>query len=554
MVYLLAVLVLVLSTSFVQAKVQVGTMTSTQRLLREDSPPAGQKVHLYAAGNEWRNFQVFLRSDTPVRVVSVEVGNLKGPKGAVIASSNIRLYREHQLHITVPTYRNTDFRPGWYPDALIPFRNPVTGKPLSGARFTAVPFDLPENETHAFWIDVYVPKDARKGDYTSMCVVRVAGQSPISIPVTLTKFNFTLPDTPSYQTCFGSPGDQLPGYYNRLIKAGKRSTAPDWETVKAQCSDLLVENKFSATPSFPVLPIAQPDGSFAIPADKITALREFIDKYHPNVFMVAHPENWIKDPEQEKDKLYALLKAWDVAIAELKRPEVTFAVYLLDEPNTPEQYKYVQTWGRIIHGAHSSVKMLVVEQAKTLDPAWGDLYGAVDIWCPLFSLFDGPAEAQRQALGETIWTYTALCQGNPTPWWHTDYPLLNYQVPAWTSWRYRIKGLLYWGGMAYWDKVEDPWTLPATYGSGESVYNGEGSLLYPAEDVGYSGIVPSMRLKSLRDSIEDYEYMAILARAGKTTAAQKVVQALTPSWYDWEKDPAAYEKARVEMGRMIEGS
>jgi hypothetical protein len=269
--------------------------------------------------------------------------------------------------------------------------------------------------------------------------------------------------------------------------------------------------------------------------------------------MVAHPENWIKDPEKEKDKLYALLKAWDVAIAELKRPEVTFAVYLLDEPNDAEAYKYVQKWGRTIRGAKSNVKMLVVEQAKTQDPAWGDLYGAVDIWCQLFSLFDGAAETQRQALGETIWTYTALCQGNPpTPWWHTDYPLLNYQVPAWTSWRYGIKGLLYWGGMAYWNAVEDPWISPATYGSGDLVYNGEGSLLYPAEDVGYSGIVPSMRLKALRDSIEDYEYMAILARAGKTAAAQKVVQALTPSWYEWEKDPAAYEKARVEMGRMIE--
>jgi hypothetical protein len=34
----------------------------------------------------------------------------------------------------------------------------------------------------------------------------------------------------------------------------------------------------------------------------------------------------------------------------------------------------------------SGVQVLVVEQTWTQNPAWGDLYGAVDIWCPLFSL------------------------------------------------------------------------------------------------------------------------------------------------------------------------
>ena len=208
--------------------------------------------------------------------------------------------------------------------------------------------------------------------------------------------------------------------------------------------------------------------------------------------------------------------------------------------------------------AKTLVKVLVVEQPKTQDLSWGNLYGAVDIWCPLFSLFDGPAEAQRQALGETIWTYTALCQGKPTPWWHTDYPLLNYRVPAWTSWRYGIRGLLYWGGMAYWNGVEDPWTSPETYVVKEGndqkiVFNGEGSLVYPAEDVGYQGIVARMRLKALRDSIQDYEYMAILAKSGKTTSASKIVKSLTPTWFDWNKDPNAYEKTRIALAKLIIG-
>ena len=96
-------------------------------------------------------------------------------------------------------------------------------------------------------------------------------------------------------------------------------------------------------------------------------------------------------------------------------------------------------WGRAVREAKSVVKVLVVEQTWTepgfgsADSAWGDLYGDVDIWCPLFSLHRPESAAKRQALGEAIWTYTALCQGPPTPWWHIDFPLLNYRVPAWMA-------------------------------------------------------------------------------------------------------------------------
>ncbi len=200
---------------------------------------------------------------------------------------------------------------------------------------------------------------------------------------------------------------------------------------------------------------------------------------------------------------------------------------------------------------------MVVEQTKTQDEKWGDLYGAIDIWCPLFSLHDPETGAKRQAEGEMLWTYTALCQAEPTPWWHIDYPLLNYRVPAWTAWRYRMRGLLYWGGMSYWSQVEDPWTEAWTYGRPKEkekkghVFNGEGTIVYPARAVGYDGIAPSLRLKALRDSIEDYEYLAILERAALADKAQEIVLSVTKSFFDWDKDPAAYANARATLAELI---
>ncbi len=561
---LLAAVLSLASLGVARAEWQYWTLTETRHVLRSDPPATSTAVRSGAARNEWVSFQILLRSDAPVQGITLEAGDLNGPGGAVVRHADARLYRQHQLRLEVGTYRNASFKPDWYPDPLIPFQHPVTGKPLAGARLAAVPFDLPANETHGFWVDLYVPATAAPGDYRGVYRVAAGGGSAREIPVSLTVWHFTLPQTPTLGTEFGSP--RLRDYYRQRAKAGNEAEPPDWAAVEAQCAQLLSEHRFNATPPRETLtPKSQPDGSFQIPSVQVWALREFVDRYHVNALPTPHPSSAVKDPETQRDTLRAWLAAFDRAAKELDRPEVVIYTYLRDEPNTLEDYRYVQKWGRAVREAKSVVKVLVVEQPWTepgqggADSAWGNLYGAVDIWCPLFSLHRQESAAKRQALGETIWTYTALCQGPPTPWWHIDFPLLNYRVPAWMAWRDGMKGLLYWGGMSYWRQTEDPWKEAPYYtGSGRPqqggkgiVFQGEGSLVYPARAVGYDGIVPTIRLKALRDGIEDYEYLAMLGRLGKAAEAQKVVRALTETFFQWDKDPAAYEQARARLAAMI---
>ena len=554
----------------------VWTVTETRHVLRSEPPRSTLAVKVAAARNEWVSFQILVRAEEPVKAVRVEAGELHGPGTAVLQTSESRLYREHQLQIEIGTYRNEAFQPDWYPDPLIPFEPPsVAGVPPAirgqdaldtGVRLRAMPFDLPANQTHGFWVDLYVPADTPPGDYRGVYRVTAEGGRNLEVPVTLTVWGFTLPATPTLVTAFGSPAQRMRDYYRQRAKAGEGPEPSDWRMVENQCSQLLSEHRFNATPPAELLrPVAQGDGSFRIPAEQVQALRQFVDRYHVNALDVPHPSSVIKDPVAERDKLRAWLAAFDRAVKELDRPQVVFFVYLKDEPNTREDYEYVQKWGRAIRAAKSVVQVMVVEQTWTepgkggADSAWGDLYGAVDIWCPLFSLHRQDSAAKRQALGETIWTYTALCQGPPTPWWHVDYPLLNYRVPAWMAWRDRMKGLLYWGGMSYWRETDDPWVHVPVY-TGRGVYqqgdkgirfNGEGSLVYPARAVGYDGIVPTIRLKALRDAIEDYEYLTMLNRLGKSAEADQIVRRLTESWFQWDEDPAAYEKARAEMAAMI---
>ena len=554
-------------SAVVRAEWHVWTVTETRHILRSEPPADNTNVTLAGARNEWVSFQILLRSDTPVAQINIEPGDLRGPTGSALRQADAQLYRQHQLHLETGTYRNDSFKPDWYPDPLVPFRDPTTGKKLQGARISAVPFDLPANDTHGFWVDLWVPANAAPGNYRGVYRATTGADGARDIPVALTVWNFTLPQTPTLVTEFGSP--RLRDYYREQTKAGKLSEPSDWSAVEAQCAQLLSDHRFNATPPRELLrPAPQPDGSFQIPSAQVQALREFVDRYHLNALLTPHPSSAVKDPETERDKLRAWLAAFDRAAQELNRPGVLYYTYLKDEPNTLEDYRYVQKWGRAVREAKSAVKVLVVEQPWTepgqggADSAWGDLYGAVDIWCPLFSLHRQDSAARRQALGETIWTYTALCQGPPTPWWHIDFPLLNYRVPAWMAWRDGMKGLLYWGGMSYWRQTEDPWTQAPFYtGNGKPqqdkkgiVFRGEGSLIYPARLVGYDGVVPTLRLKALRDAIEDYEYLAILQRLGKTAEAQKIVRSLTETFFQWDKDAAAYEQARAKLAGLITAS
>ncbi len=549
------------------ASFQVWTSAKTEHVLRSETLPEPSAVKLAAARNEWESFQILVRADEPMTIHSVDVGNLKNSNGAILEKRHARVYREHQLFVETGSYRNTAFKKDWYPDALIPADAPEAAPDGAKPNLRALPFALAANETHAFWIDLYIPPDSLPGVYHGTCLL-TADRFVKEIPIELTIWNFALPSTPALQTAFGSPAPRLRDYLRRVNPLVAPQIQATRET-EARIAQLLSEHRLNATPPPELLrPVLQADGSFKIPLEQVQKLREFIDRYHVNALETPHPSSAIRDPEVDRDKFGAWLAAFDAAATELQRPHVMFFTYLKDEPNTEADYRYVQKWGRAIRDARSVVKVLVVEQPWTApgqggaDSAWGDLFGAVDIWCPLFSLHRPDKAAERQALGEIVWTYTALCQGPPTPWWQIDFPLLNYRVPAWMAWGDHMRGLLYWGGLSYWGKTNDPWIHAPFYsGNGEFqqgkkgiVFNGEGSLVYPARELGLDGVVPTIRLKALRDGIEDYEYLALLERIGKRAEAEKIVRGLAESFFKWNPDPAAYEKARVQLARLIDSS
>ena len=229
-------------------------------------------------------------------------------------------------------------------------------------------------------------------------------------------------------------------------------------------------------------------------------------------------------------------------------------IYVLDEPNAAKAYEEVRQRGKFIHETQPGIKVLCTEQPIPDDPAWGTLVGSVDIWVPLWALFEERSAAQRLRAGDELWSYTALCQGKPgadTPYWEIDFPLLDYRIPLWMNWRYGITGLLYWT-MVNWESAGDVWTNTVTYQPGpKTCYNGEGALFYPGVDAGFAGPVASIRLKQIREGLEDYEYLKLLADAGEGEFAMQTVQALARSWSDWDTNPAHLQEAREKLAQRL---
>jgi hypothetical protein len=115
--------------------------------------------------------------------------------------------------------------------------------------------------------------------------------------------------------------------------------------------------------------------------------------------------------------------------------------------------------------------------------------------------------------------------------------------------QYGITGLLYWSTVT---TVIDPWFNPAF--AHPRHYNGGGFLFYPGAPCGIDGPVASMRIKNLRDGMEDYEYFVLLEKRAGPQAVQKIVDRIAPNWWDYCRDPDAILAARREMAQQITAS
>jgi hypothetical protein len=552
-------------------KIELTALNSMERIGQNDKPYGANKVEIRAARNEVESFQIVVAAaDENIRVVRAEISDLVAKDGSKIEKDNIRLFREEYVRVRRPSPR-AELPPGLYADPLVPFINPVTGRAIepltrsrkrwgepvttSGYDMYAVPFEVFIGQNQPIWVDVHVPKDVPAGVYEGKFRVWARGGISDEIPVTVTVWDFSLPDGPTHRNHFGSFGN-----ISRFFDVKRGSTR--FDEIEMRYCQAMAEHRINPPIPHRLLPEVNDDGSLKIVPERHKALTEFMTKLRVTDFEIPRarfarlPSSTSKSDykhisEANRKKAQRYYRDFYRYLKENGWEKRAY-LYMLDEPNLRENYEQVLVLGQLVHEAVAELQCLVVEQTYPQDPSWPDIDPAVDIWCPLWSFIDRKTIDEKIAHGDEVWSYTALVQRSPRhhpayehvknldpPYWHIDRPLAVYRVPTWINYQYNSTVTM----------VLEPWSNPAFAHPGH--YNGGGYLFYPGVPCGIDGPVSCMRAKNLRDGMEDYEYFVILEELAGKDVVRKIVDTIAPDWWSFSKDPGEILAARERLAREI---
>jgi hypothetical protein len=543
--------------------INLKALPPTVRVRQEGVVGGADAVEISAARAEFESFQVVVTAtDGNLRGVSAQMSPLKKETGESIPAKNVILYREVYIPIRYSSPGATE-PPGLIADPLVPFVNPYTNervpeprwrdKGMEGSRFGAVGFDLWQDRHQPLWVDVEVPKDAAPGLYNGTLEVRAQNAERVTIPVRLTVWDFALPDGPTHENHFGN-FSYMAGYYKLDQNSDK------YRVLEERYIAMMAAHRINPPLPRRLLPKVADEGTALFDEQTDRQITEFVERYH--VTNIGVPPAPFRDVlTAGRSKAIRYYQSWYAYLAKKGWAERAY-LYMLDEPNTKEAYEEVRQLGALVHEAAPGLRRLVVEQPYTQNPDWGSLDEAVDIWCPLFAFIEEASVKRAQAAGDAVWSYTALCQKAPSyhpdyakvkndnpPYWQIDFPVLSYRIAPWLNRRYGVTGLLYWTTVCWNSPTRNPWDNPGFRVN----FNGEGALFYPGEDAGIDGPIASIRLKNLRDGMEDYEYFMLLEKAKGKQAVDEIVRTAVPTWGTWDQDPYHLLKLRERMAQEIVG-
>jgi hypothetical protein len=169
---------------------------------------------------------------------------------------------------------------------------------------------------------------------------------------------------------------------------------------------------------------------------------------------------------------------------------------------------------------------------------------------------------------------------SPLPNLYPEYDMPFHRIWATMSYNFGFQGLEWWATTVWWDSKTrtriDPWTNPMAFPPFKQPLNCDGRLFYPGtpDAIGGPDIpISCLRMKALREGIEDYEYFYLLDKLGGMPGkfdinrlhtiipgkekAMTHVMAMGPAdakWQWWEGDPDAMMKVREQVAELIEAA
>jgi len=350
-----------------------------------------------------------------------------------------------------------------------------------------------------------------------------------------------------------------PTYKPDLKSAGDKKFSLDWDVFDNRLKKYFTGVAFTAEYGYEYGPgYGEPIETFILPF---------------NVYGKHGGRGWpdIGNPEVERNpenrQLYRkTIKEVRNHLQPMIDPEKTeISVYLngLDESYFPEAWDRMVYYGDIFKQDYPEAKFRI--DGGYSEEAMKVVQNSITSWASHTINYDIDKVRKYQEMGIEDWLYgPMLYEASVNSWVGSstfiDLPLVNDRAISWSCWKYKTYSWLSWGVGAGWDRA---WYDPQTWKDTHKQLNGNGMLIYaPGMVANVSGACPSIRLKTMRDGVQEYEYMRLLSELdGNATRVDNIVNSIIKQPFGelsignldvWSFDPEQWDQKRIELGELID--
>ena len=492
-----------------------------------ESAQAPRSYSLSLARNEHEGFQIAITSsdDVNLKDVQVRVGPLVNAAGDVFPNDCIGWHVVGYVWVQNPSgHPLAPDHPNWCPEVLLPPR----------------PFDVPGGRTQTVWVDIHATRTVRPSVYRGTLAVAPSTRKPTEVRINVKVFPFALPKSPHMKTAFAMMDGFLRHTYGKITPKLRRRSLDIMLDHRLNPDDISRTNP----PRIEDLLYARKRGMNAF------NILNLVPKPKGNPLWVCWAPISAYGPNFNNE----LAKRLDPYVAQLRKHGLAKIAYVygFDERGADfdelikrickfvkERYPEVSTFttARYMYRKRAEVPL--------------DYQDDMDWYCPLTRAYDPKLSAKLRTVGKQVWWY--VCCGPRYPYANfssMDYPAIEGRLLAWMTFGYKADGLLYWH-VNYWHNNgvidwHDPY-LADWQPTCIANMTGDGILTYPTP----SGPVSSIRLENIRDGLEDYDYLCLLAEAKGRGEAMKCFSALVKNMTEFTRSPDALCRVRDSIAEQI---
>ena len=577
--------------------------SSAQNLLDKNWIYDGDQVSLHAARGEYISFQLVLTNNSGTTLKGIMVDMPPFEKEDLRFTIHPEFFLEWAVEVKTPStgYPKATLGKGWYPDALVPFQY-VQMDSTKVRRRWVFPLELPdfnnridEQQSLVIWVDQYIPFEydkAKPGQYMTEISVAIGDQIK-KIPVQLNLWDFAIPNENKLKASL-----QHEGFLSRMDESQELATyqlfkrnrvslmdptyKPDlrvmkdgevdlgWESFDVRLNKYFTGEAFTSEFGYDYGPgYGEPLEAFILP---FNVFGKHGDPGWPDT---GRPEVE-RNPENISVYRNVVRKVRDHLKNTVNPQKTEMIVYLngLDESYFPEAWGRMVYYGEIFKEDYPEVRFRI--DGGYTEEAMEVVKNSINSWASHTINYNIEEIRKYQEMGIEDWIYGPMLYESKVNSWvgsstFIDLPLVNDRAISWSCWKYQTYSWISWGVGAGWERAwYDPETWKDTYKVGSDSdagytykkLNGNGLLIYsPGIVPNVYGACPSIRLKTMRDGVQEYEYMRLLSSVdGNKTRVNAIVNEIIKDPFGeksignldvWVYDAEQWDQARIKMGEMI---